>query len=60
MRNILIVIFLIVGIAVVSCSSGGSGGSSTRAPMGALLVTVDRSSDDSAIQGASISLEGLC
>lgn len=56
MRNILSVVFLIVSIAVVGCSSGGSGDSGTRIPMGALLVTVDSSSDDSAIQGASISV----
>jgi len=58
MRNMFSAILFIVSIAIVGCggSGDGSGDSDTHIPMGTLLVTVDRSSDDSAVNNASISV----
>ena len=58
MRNMFSAILLIVSITIVGCGGGGggSGDSDTHIPMGTVLVTVDRSSDDSAVNNASITV----
>ena len=54
MRGMISVILLMIIVAMVGCGGGGSGDG--HIPMGTLLVTVDDSFDDSAIQDAIVSV----
>lgn len=55
MRFISTITAILLSLAIFACTGGGGSGNS-HTPLGTLLVTVDRASDGSAIEGASVSV----